>query len=304
MTELSHGQEWWYAPSQLQTRLIQHRPMKLGSRKNHNTVADTGSQEKGWVGFSGIHTIFFSVDLGQFRVRANSMSASTVHPITWVQSSRAAFGTRSIICVSAFRPVCMARLLIKDLFSFYVAVSQQCINLEKLLSVWRGLCIYCNTFSISSMFARTCNISIHQSSDHFLASNHQPPWMWPLHIHMILSSPYFSWKAGCQSQKRVGNFNNHRLTCVYLLLLWSCIGQSLPVEQKTMLNRLPSQIQRYWWYSGVTLVIVWWISVLDLFRNLQALFLCPDTVTGVQKYWQWSSMKESCVVVIKLTILI
>ena len=43
---------------------------------------DTGSQEKGCLGFSGIHKILFSVDSGQFRVRANSMSASTVHPMT------------------------------------------------------------------------------------------------------------------------------------------------------------------------------------------------------------------------------
>ena len=34
-----------------------------------------------------------------------------------------------------------------------------------------------------------------------------------------------------------------------------------------------------WVYSGVTQ-----FSVLDLFRNLQALFLCPYFVTGMQKY--------------------
>ena len=46
-------------PSQFQTQLIQHMPMQLGSRKNHNTVADTGSQEKWCLGFRGMHTIFF-----------------------------------------------------------------------------------------------------------------------------------------------------------------------------------------------------------------------------------------------------
>ena len=61
--------------------------------------------------------------------------------------SRADFVTRSIICVSDFPLVRMARLLIKYLFSLYVAASQQCINLEKLLSVWWDLCICCNTAS-------------------------------------------------------------------------------------------------------------------------------------------------------------
>ena len=46
--------------------------MKRGSRKNDNSVADTGSQEKGCAGFRGIHTIIFSVDLGQFRVSFES----------------------------------------------------------------------------------------------------------------------------------------------------------------------------------------------------------------------------------------
>ena len=53
-----------------------------------------------------------------------------VHPITLFRSLRAALGTRIIICVSAFPLMCMARLLINDLFSLYVASRQQYITLR------------------------------------------------------------------------------------------------------------------------------------------------------------------------------
>ena len=44
----------------------------------------------------------------------------------------AALGTRSIICVSVFPPMCMARLLIKDLFSLYV----QQVNSTSISKNW------------------------------------------------------------------------------------------------------------------------------------------------------------------------